>query len=64
MKMRIISKKKNPKMPWIVPIGKPYRERKGRPSRIGNVSRLLTSGWVVPIRNNGGGPFGIRHNGL
>ncbi|CAM6020197.1 unnamed protein product [Sphagnum balticum] len=44
-------------MPQIIPIEKSYHDRKGGPSPIGDVGRPLTSGWTIPINNNGGGPF-------
>jgi hypothetical protein len=50
-------RKHNPKMPQTIPIEKSYHDRKGRPSLIGDVGRLLTGGWTIPTSNNGGGPF-------
>jgi len=41
-----------------------YHDWKGRPSQIGDVNRLLTSGWIIPIGNDGGGPFNGGGNGL
>jgi hypothetical protein len=49
--------KHNPKMPHILPTIKPYNERKGRPSLIGDNDGLPTSGTNVPTSGNGGGPF-------
>jgi hypothetical protein len=50
-------------MPWIVPLEKLYHERRGRPSLVGNASRSLINGWVVPINNGDGGPFDRGRNG-
>ncbi len=51
-------RKHNPKMPWIVFIGKSYHDQKGKPSLIGNVNRLLSNGRTLPISNDNGRPFG------
>ncbi len=56
-------RKHNSKMPWIVPLEKLYHERRGRPSLVGNASRSLINGWVVPINNGDGGPFDRGRNG-
>ncbi len=50
-------------MSWIIPTRKWYHEWKGKPSLIGDVSTPPTSGQIVPINNNGGGPFGIGSDG-
>ncbi len=50
-------------MPRIILIKKSYHDHRGRPSPIGNVSKSFTSGWIVPIRNDDGGPFHEGGNG-
>jgi hypothetical protein len=49
-------------MPHILPIGKSYNERKGKPSLIGNNDGLPTSGASVPTNGGGGGPFSASGN--
>ncbi len=44
-------------MPQIIPTKKLYHERRGKPSPIGNVGRLLTSGQIVPTNKGGGKPL-------
>ncbi len=45
-------------MPWIIPTAKVYHDQKGRPSLIGDASRLFTDGWTILINNGSGGTFG------
>ncbi len=56
-------RKHKPNMPQIIPTEKPYQDWRGRPSPIGNASRSPISGWIVPINNGNGGPFGKGGNG-
>ncbi len=56
-------RKHNPRIPQIIPIRKPYHERKGKPSPIRDACRLLISRWGVPINNDGDGPFNSGNNG-
>jgi hypothetical protein len=44
-------------MPHILPTKKPYNERKGKPSLIGDNDGLPTSGANVPTSSDGGRPF-------
>jgi len=48
----------------ILLIKKPYHEWRGKPSPIGIAGRLPTSGWVILINNDSGGPFDGGGNGL
>ncbi len=50
-------------MPWIILIGKPYSEQRGRPSLIRDGGGLPIGGQNVPISNNGGRPFLVGGNG-
>ncbi len=49
-------------MPRIVFTIKLYHEQKGIPSLIRDVDGPPINGWVVPINNNNGGPFGDSGN--
>ncbi len=51
-------RKHNLGMPWIIPTTKLYHDQKGRPSMIGNASRLFIDGRTIFINNGNGGPFG------
>ncbi len=56
-------RKHNPRMPRIVPIIKPYNERRGRPFVIRDGVGLSPSGWNVPISNGVGKSFSIGCSG-
>ncbi len=56
-------RKHNPRMPQIVLIIKPYNERRGRPSVIGDGVGPPPSGWNVPINNSVGKSFSIGGSG-
>jgi hypothetical protein len=64
MRMMIFPKKRhNPRMPQIVPIIKPYNERRGRPSLIKDGVGLPLGGWKIPTNNGVGGFFNIGGSG-
>jgi len=50
-------------MPRIIPIIKPYNERRGKPSLIGDGVGFPPSGWNVPTSNGVGGSFNIGGSG-